>query len=203
MDDKKWTNYLYYILIGVLSFVALLFLPMVGSEIGMSFSFPTTVAGWFVYIVSQLITAIINVLIFHSFIKQSRLNIKDNPNFIKAVQILQANKSKTYIPRSLAQLNKKEYGVKGITIFLSSILATIALGEAILTYNYVKLLTYLFVIIMGIVFGILEMKKYEEYYTTEYLDYALMVERQRHEEAVEVPEKELDKQADVITDTVR
>lgn len=199
MDEKKWTNYLYYILIGVLSFVALLFLPMVGSEIGMSFNFPTTVAGWFVYIVSQLITAVINVLIFHSFIKQSRLNIKDDTNYLKAVQILQLNKSKTYIPRSLTQLNKREYGVKGITIFLSSILATIALGEAILTYNYVKLLTYLFVIIMGIVFGVLEMKKYEEYYTGEYLDYALMVEAKR---LAEEAEGKVFDEADDIADVV-
>ena len=191
MDDKKWTNYLYYILIGVLSFISLVFLPMLGSELGMSFNFPTTTAGWFVYITSQLIAAVINVLIFHSFICQAKLNIKDNENYKRAVEILRANKEKAYIPRSLAQLNRKEYGLKGVTIFLGSILATVAIGEAILTYNYVKLISYLLVIIMGIIFGVLEMKKYEEYYITEYLDYAEMIERQRHEEALEVPENEL------------
>ena len=214
MEDKKWTNYLYYILIGVLSFISLLFLPMLGSEIGMSFNFPTTVAGWFIYITSQLITAVINVLIFHSFIKQSQLNIKDNANYKRAVELLRAYKSKTYIPRSLSQLNKREYGIKGITIFLSSILATFALGEAILTYNYVKLLTYIFVIAMGIIFGILEMKKYEEYYVGEYLDYAEMVvaEREAEEqckEAEQVAQKlvaevqeELPDEADDFTDPV-
>lgn len=191
MNDKKWTNYLYYILIGVLSFISLVFLPMLGSELGMSFNFPTTTAGWFVYITSQLIAAVINVLIFHSFICQAKINIKDDANYKIAVELLRTNKEKTYIPRSLAQLNRKEYGVKGITIFLGSILATVAIGEAILTYNYVKLISYLLVIIMGVIFGILEMKKYQEYYTTEYLDYAEMIERQRHEEAVEISENEL------------
>lgn len=191
MDDKKWTNYLYYILIGVLSFISLVFLPMLGSELGMSFNFPTTTAGWFVYITSQLIAAVINVLIFHSFICQAKLNIKDNPNYLRAVELLRNNKEKTYIPRSLARFNMKEYGVKGISIFLGSILATIAIGEAILTYNYVKLISYLLVIIMGIIFGVLEMKKYEEYYITEYLDYAEMVERQKHEEVLEVSQEEL------------
>lgn len=191
MDDKKWTNYLYYILIGVLSFISLVFLPMLGSELGMSFNFPTTTAGWFVYITSQLIAAVINVLIFHSFICQAKINIKDNDNYKKAVELLRNNKEKTYVPRSLAQLNLKEYGVKGVTIFLGSILATVAIGEAILTYNYVKLISYLLVIIMGIIFGILEMKKYEEYYITEYLDYAEMIERQRHEEALEMVTEEL------------
>ena len=191
MDDKKWTNYLYYILIGVLSFISLVFLPMLGSELGMSFNFPTTTAGWFVYITSQLIAAVINVLIFHSFICQAKLNIKDNPNYLRAVELLRSNKEKTYIPRSLTRFNMKEYGVKGVTIFLGSILATVAIGEAILTYNYVKLISYLLVIIMGIIFGILECKKYEEYYTTEYLDYAEMVERQKHEEVLEVSQEEL------------
>ena len=189
--DKKWTNYLYYILIGVLSFISLVFLPMLGSELGMSFNFPTTTAGWFVYITSQLIAAVINVLIFHSFICQAKINIKENENYKKAVELLRANKEKAYVPRSLAQLNVREYGVKGVTIFLGSILATVAIGEAILTYNYVKLISYLLVIIMGIIFGVLEMKKYEEYYMTEYLDYAEMIERQRNEEALEVSENEL------------
>ena len=191
MDDKKWTNNLYYILIGVLSYISLVILPMLGSELGMSFNFPTTTAGWFVYITSQLIAAVINVLIFHSFICQAKLNIKDNENYKRAVELLRSNKEKTYIPRSLARFNTKEYAVKGISIFLGSILATIAIGEAILTYNYVKLISYLLVIIMGIIFGILECKKYEEYYTTEYLDYAEMVERQKHEEVLEVSEEEL------------
>ena len=189
--DKKWTNYLYYILIGVLSFISLVFLPMLGSELGMSFNFPTTTAGWFVYITSQLIAAVINVLIFHSFICQAKINIKENENYKRAVELLRNNKEKTYVPRSLAQLNLREYGVKGVTIFLGSILATVAIGEAILTYNYVKLISYLLVIIMGIIFGILEMKKYEEYYITEYLDYAEMIERQRNEEALEMVENEL------------
>jgi hypothetical protein len=183
---------------------------MIGSELGMSFNFPTTAAGWFVYITSQLITAVINVLIFHSFIKQSKLNIKDNENYKKAVEILRANRSKTYVPRSLSQLNKREYGLKGITIFLGSILATVALGEAILTYNYVKLLTYIFVVSMGIIFGVLEMKKYEEYYIGEYLDYAEMVERERkvkeaeqvNKEAVQEVQEYLPDEANDTTDNI-
>ena len=180
--EKKWTQYLYYGIIFVVSLISLIFLPMIGSEADMGFNFPTTSAGWFVYIVSQLIVAVINVLIFHSFICQSKLNIKDDPNYKKAVEILRLNKEKTYIPRSVAQFNKREYLTKGITIFLSSILAVFAIGEAILTYDYMKALTYVFTILMGVIFGIIEMKKYEEYYTGEYLDYALMVKKKKKKE---------------------
>lgn len=186
MIDDKIRNYLYYIVIGILSFVSLVFLPMVGTEVGMSFVIPTTVSGWIVYIMSQLIVAIINVLLFHSFILQSKINVRDNESYKQALKILRASKEKDYRPRSEREVNRREYGQKGTTIFLSSIMSVFALGQAILTYDYMKLLTYLFTIVMGIIFGVLEMKKYEEYYTGEYLDYALMIEKEANERAKEV-----------------
>ena len=77
----KWKQYLYYILIGIISFISLVFLPMFGSEVGMAFTFPTTGAGWIVFIITQLLMAIVNVLIFHSFICQAKINIKDDPKY--------------------------------------------------------------------------------------------------------------------------
>lgn len=182
----KIRSYLYYVVIGILSFVSLVFLPMVGTEVGMNFVIPTTVSGWIVYIMSQLIVALINVLLFHSFILQSRLNVKEDKNYKKALEILRESKEKEYIPRSIKEVNRREYGQKGTTIFLSSIMSVFALGQAILTYDYMKLLTYLFTIVMGIIFGILEMKKYEEYYIGEYLDYALMIQKKAKEKSEEV-----------------
>jgi len=93
--------YLYYILIGVLSFVALVFLPFFGSEVGMGFVFPTTPAGWVVYLTQQALMAIVNILIFHSFICQSYVNVKDNPNYIKARDIFHSYDNKEYIPMTL------------------------------------------------------------------------------------------------------
>lgn len=57
-------------------------------------------------------------------------------------------------------------------IFLSTALATVALTQAALSFNWVDMLSYLFTIIMGIVFGILQMKTTEEYWRDEYLRYA-------------------------------
>ena len=179
--DKKWTQYMYYILIGVISFIALVFLPMFGSEIGMAFTFPTTVAGWVVYIITQALMALVNVLIFHSFICQAKLNIKDDPNYQKAVEILKAYILKTYTPRSYTQFRNQEYRWKGISIAVGTLLAGFALTQAILTYDYVRMLSYLFTVMFGIIFGILEMKKWEEYYTGEYLDYALYYQKQQDE----------------------
>lgn len=180
-QNKTLDLYLYYILIGVLSFIALVFLPFFGSEVGMAFTFPTTPAGWVVYITQQALMALVNILIFHSFICQSYVNVKDNPNYIAARDIFHRD-DKEYIPLTLAQFNRKEYGRKGVAIFIGTLLGGFALTQAILTYDYVRMLAYLFTIILGIIFGIYEMKKYEEYLTYEYLQSALYYQRKKEEQ---------------------
>lgn len=167
-------QYLYYFIIGIISFVALVFLPMLGSSVGIEWNLPDTAAGWIVWGVMKLIVAMLNVLIFHSFMQQGRLNVKDHPNYIEAQKILQKVRVKNAMPRSPKQFNGKQYGRKGIMIFASTSLATIALTQAALSFNWIDMLTYLFTIIMGIIFGILQMKTAEDYWRDEYLRYALM-----------------------------
>ena len=186
----KWKQYLYYILIGIISFISLVFLPMFGSEVGMAFTFPTTAAGWIVFIITQLLMAIVNVLIFHSFICQAKINIKDDPKYNEAKSILQLYILKSYTPRSLSQFTRREYGMKGVSIAIGTLLAGFALTQAILTYDYVRMLSYLFTITFGVIFGILEMKKWEEYYTGEFYDYALYYQKLKEKEEEERIQKE-------------
>lgn len=189
--EAKWKQYLYYILIGIISFISLVFLPMFGSEVGMAFTFPTTAAGWIVFIITQLLMAIVNVLIFHSFICQAKVNIKNDPKYIQAKEILQLYILKSYTPRSLRQFTKREYGAKGVSIAIGTLLAGFALTQAILTYDYVRMLSYLFTITFGVIFGILEMKKWEEYYTGEFYDYALYYQKIKEEEEKEKERNEV------------
>lgn len=174
MDDVVGAarRYLYYILIGLLSVIAMLFLPMVGSEVGMTFKWPTTPSGWTVFISGKAMAALINVLIFHAFVLQAKVNVKDDPSYREARDLLISASHKEVLPRSPAEINKKEYGGKATSIFVGSVLGSFSLGQAILTYDWMQLLTYVVTIVMGIVFGVLEMRKYEEYYTGEYLEYA-------------------------------
>lgn len=194
---KALDLYLYYILIGVLSFIALVFLPFFGSEVGMGFTFPTTAAGWVVYITQQALMALVNILIFHSFICQSYVNVKDDPNYIRARDIFHSYDNKEYIPMTLAQFNRKEYGRKGVFIFVGTLLGGFALTQAILAYDYVRMLAYLFTIIMGIVFGIYEMKKYETYLTYEYLQSALYYQKQKEEEKLKQETEAREKAAQI------
>lgn len=82
------SDYIYYVLIGVLSFAALCFLPMLSSEIGLSWTWPTTAAGWFVWSITKGLGALVNILLFHLFICQGRSNISKNECYIEARRIL-------------------------------------------------------------------------------------------------------------------
>lgn len=181
MDKVK--QYLNYVIIGIVSLIALVFLPMLGSTIGLNWNIPNTLVGWIVWVVVKLIVATLNVLIFYCFMQQAKVNVKDNENYKKARDILINQKEKEILPKSPNKWSSQQYIKKGTTIFLTTGLSTIALTQAILTFDYISMLTYLFTIIMGLIFGVLEMKTAEEYWTDEYLQYALMKERELNQEA--------------------
>lgn len=172
---EKVKQYMYYFVIGVVSLVALLFLPMIGSSVGLGWNIPNTVVGWIVWVAVKVIVATLNVLIFHSFMRQAILNVKNDERYKAARDILITQKVKNVLPRSPEKWNKHEYGRKGTMIFITTALATVALTQAILSFDWVSMLTYLFTIIMGLIFGVLQMKKAEEYWTDEYYRYAIYV----------------------------
>ena len=180
---------LYYIIIGIISFLSFAFLPMVGSTIGLEWKLPDTTAGWIVWAVSRLIIATINVLIFYSFMEQAKLNVKDNAHYIEAREILYKNKKKEHEPQSPQKWQALQYGKKGTTIFISSALSVVALGQAMLTFDWVAMLAYVFTIALGVIFGIMQMKKAEADWTGKYYEYAL--KKQQEQDTATAEDKEI------------
>lgn len=173
----KFKQWMYYIIIGIVSMIALCFLPMIGSTAGLGWNIPNTVVGWIVWVVVKIIVAILNVLIFHCFMMQAKVNIKDDKNYKEALEILTLNNIESNTPRGPEAWNKEQYGKKGVTIFITTALSTIALTQAMLTFDWMAMLTYLFTIILGLIFGVLQMKTAEEYWTNEFWQYAKKVEK--------------------------
>lgn len=170
----KWQQYQNYVIIGIISFVSLFFFPMFGSEIGLAFVLPNTAAGWVVYITTKLLAAGINVLIFHCFILQAKVNIKDNPQYLAALEMLQIiNKGNFLNPRSPEEYFRGVYGRKGVALFITTILATIGLTQAVLVFDWISMLSYFFAILTGVFIGILQMNATEVFWTEEFYEYAL------------------------------
>lgn len=173
---NKVTNYIYYIVIGVVSILSIIVFPLIGSQFDVSLSLPTSVIGWLLYVGSALATGLVNIIIFSGFINQAKINISENAMYKEAEQILldlsikKPNKQK--LPRSPRVYLANQYSKKGITIFVGSMLSCFVFTNAVINYNLVVLLTYIFTIMFGIVFGVIQMKSTEKYWCDEYYRYA-------------------------------
>lgn len=180
MEDfkVKFKSQLYYWLIGILSIVSLIVLPLLGSQFGdITFNLPNTPAGWVLYIISNGSIALINMLIFFNFMQQAKLNVQDLDPYKKATKILQdlaiiRSKKKQYKPQGPKEWQAKQYVHKGTKIFIFTLLSVFGFSQAIISFDTVALITYFFTLSIGLVFGIIQMKRAELYWTTEYLDYA-------------------------------
>lgn len=203
----KWKQYQYYVIISVISLVALFFLPMLGSSAGLAWALPSTFAGWVVYITSKLLVAILNILIFHCFILQGKVNIQDNEKYLEALRILAIyGIAEAARPRSPEEYHSAIYGKKGATIFITSLLSAIGLTQAVLTFDLISMLTYFFTVLMGVIFGILQMNQVEIYWTEEFYSYAKYIEKTRREEvdeAMAVAAAEIHQQTNDITSDTR
>ena len=179
MNYYKFKQYEYYVIIGVISLIALLFLPMIGSEAGLQWKIPNTSVGWIVYVTSKLIVALVNILIFHCFIQQAKINASKSTKYQEAITILTTSiKANRMSPRSPETYLSNVYSKKGVTIFATSILSSVGLTQAVLTFDVVSMLTYLVTIIFGVIFGILQMNDAEQYWTEEFYLYAKSIERE-------------------------
>ena len=134
---------IYYIIIAIISFISVAFLPMVGSTIGLEWNLPDTTVGWIVWAVTRLVISIINVLLFYSFMEQAKLNVKDNERYKEANEILLRAKKREHEPKSPAKWQAEQYGKKGTKIFLGSAMSVVAFGQAILSYDWVSMLSML------------------------------------------------------------
>lgn len=169
----KWKRWQYYIIIATISLIALFILPLIGSEAGLAWKMPNTVAGWIVYVISKLLVATINILIFHCFILQAKSNVQNNKRYCEAVELLMLD-CREIEPRSPNDYFKSIYGKKILMVFTTSMLSAIGLTQAVLTFDWIAMITYFFTIIMGLIFGILQMNATEEYWTEEFYNYAKM-----------------------------
>lgn len=172
---RQWQ---YYILIGTISFITVFFLPFIGSNVGLKLVLPNTVAGWMVYVASKLLVAVVNILLFHCFMQQAKINVKDHPKYIEANQILNRyGYTYTAEPRGPIEWQLLQYKRKGTWLGVGTLISAIGLSQAILSFSWISMLTYLLIIIFGVIFGILQMNNAEEYWTEEYYEYAKSIQK--------------------------
>lgn len=176
---ENWRRYQNYIIIAILSIMSVFFLPMLGSELGIGFVIPDTPAGWIVWILTKLCIVVVNILIFDQFVKQSKVNVRDNELFKKAEEILNNTEDEEEEILAPSKYISKLYLKKGVSLTITTILSIFGLTNAILTFDWVSMLTYIFTIVMALVFGWITMNEAEEIWTDKYYKYALKKQKEK------------------------
>lgn len=185
MDNTKnlINQYRNYFIIGILAAIAVFFLPMLGSSVGLAFVIPNTVAGWIVYVSTKLCIVVINLLIYDQFMKRAKINVKDDPKFIEAEKILTAELDGVDDALPAEYYIKRMYRSKMTSTAIFTLLGVFGFTNAILTFDWVSMLSYTFTIIMALTFGWISMGEAEIIWIEQHYKYAKRVERERAEEA--------------------
>ena len=187
-------QYLYYVIIGIFTFIVLVFMPMLGSSIDGGLKLPQGKGAWVMFVITRVFIAVTNIIIFYSFMQQAKLNVRNNKEYIEANKILLRVKNKRERkPMSPKKWEASQYLKKGTTLAIGTVFALFSLSQAILTYKYTDLISYVLLIFSATVFGIFQMKKAEIYWTTEYYRYAKMIEEENKpvEEIQEINDTEV------------
>lgn len=187
MEDKELTELkiklkqgVYYVLVALLSITALIVFPLLDSStLSFASAFPATPTGWTIWAIERALIVIMNLLILTLFIKQARVNVKDNEKYKKAIEILEKYKPKDYRPISPKEYYGKLYIRKGTTLSITTLASLIAIGDAVINYNYLLLVATAVTILFAVVFGIISMKDTEVYLITDFLTYCEELEKEK------------------------
>ena len=199
-------QYLYYVIIGIFTFIVLVFMPMLGSSIDGGLKLPQGKGAWVMFVITRVFIAVTNIIIFYSFMQQAKLNVRNNKEYIEANKILLRVKNKRERkPMSPKKWEASQYLKKGTTLAIGTVFALFSLSQAILTYKYTDLISYVLLIFLATVFGIFQMKKAEIYWTTEYYRYAKMIEEENKPAEEIKPVEEIKKinDTEVINDNLQ
>lgn len=188
----------YYVIIGLISlltvFIPPLFMGCLSSDIGLAF--PKNAAGWILWSVLNISTAIANICILVLFKLQAKKNSRTNDNFKKANDILNrlAGQKEVFIPRSPTRMNATDYTRKVICIVISTLTSSVVLTSLILSFDWMTLLSCLVSIIITLCISWVTMLNNEIYWTEEYILYAEMKEKEIKKKAEEEASKEQESQ---------
>lgn len=185
----KLNDSAYFIIIGLISMLTValppLFMGCLSSDIGLAF--PKTAAGWILWSVLNVSTAIANICILVLFKLQAKKNSRNDENFKRANEILNklAGQKEVFIPRSPARMNATDYSRKIVCITVSTLTSSVVLTSLILSFDWMTLLSCLVSIIVTLCISWVTMLNNEIYWTEEYILYAELKEKEMQKKVQE------------------
>lgn len=170
---REWiSRYSYGICIAVIVWVALVFVPTLNTDGTVKLNIPSSTFELIAYLLIRGLVAVMVFTIFVLFDMQGKNNILDDPAYLEAYNLLNTVEDKEYKPISPKAYKLKTYGLKAISLSVSTALSAMVIMEMVLTYNWTYLLAYGLSMIAALISGVMQMKKAEIYWTEEYPKWA-------------------------------
>lgn len=200
MDDNKEkikiSDYTNYIIIGIACLIMGLIPPLLGTVTGLGIHFPTTSAGWLVWAVLHASNTISNCLIYYAFTTQGKENAKNTTSYNKAITLLSENNVfKEKILISPQEWEKRGWSKKILWLVIGTFASSVALTQAVLAFDVVRFISQIVILTFGLLFGLVQMKKTEEKYSSYYLEYAeqrVRLKKDEDNKIIEIPDKEIE-----------
>lgn len=179
---ETFKQYASYGVITLIIIITVFIVPIIAGGItadDWSYWIPDDTFGWICWWAMKIGTVIGNLAVFALFKAQGKTNARDNPNYIKAKDLLaKKNGEKGFVPKSPAQYQAKTWTTKGISVFLLTGAETVVIGSLIVSWDLMTFISCIVSSITAIIFGIVQMIKDEVYWTDEYLLYAEYITKQ-------------------------
>ena len=189
-EIKDWFNkWLPLILILFLQGISLICLPMFNFSSENNEFFKWHNPEWYEWLFT-IITEVLTFTTFIGFSIQGKLNVKDDARKLEADKILGKLKIKEVKPQSPKSFESKAYISKGIMVSITTISTCILIPIISIDFNVATLIALAISSMTSIVSGILNMKRFEDYYTHEYVRYAESKEAESKQVSTKVEDKE-------------
>lgn len=184
-------QYFNYGIVAITSMLVLIVAPALESAITGELNYPDTLQGWIFWAVGRVAVTVLNLVIFIALDNQSEINARNNENYKKAKEILATDKKQQKVARSPRQIKRHDLLAKIPFIILGSAATLVALSQIILNYSLATLISYIFTVVMDIIWAVWHMiQKEVDYWSDEFLRYALKVQEEQKGLEAEIGPKE-------------
>lgn len=179
-----FSKYLYSLLVALIVWIALVLMPMFNTDGVVGLQIPESTLGRVAYFLIRGLVAVLVFMIFVLFDMQGKNNVLEDPKYLEAYNLLNTVEDKEYIPISPAKYKAKTYGLKAVTLSITTAVSACIIMEMVLSYNWALLASYGLSILTAIINGLIQMKKSEIYWTEEYVKYAHYIKKKDDEKHV-------------------
>lgn len=180
----------------IVSMIAMVLVPLLGSYISGEAQFPQTIPQWILYFTCAIAVAICSLMIYLALHNQGKLNVRDEEEYLQAKELHLKNfkrmNGKDIIPIDPFKWEKKEKTKKGIFQTIGIFCGLLGFGLGVLSWNNSQFISSTISIIFAFGFGLVHMGEVERMFTEGWLEWELYVEKQLNEQAkLEALEEEM------------